>query len=78
MPGDRLVALSSAQASFERPEDQPLSASNTPWAVNWGRHDELHEYGNLYNPFWEARLVKTNDVILSAAIQAIVSAGGQN
>lgn len=78
VPGERIFALSSARVDFERPEDQPLASSNTPWSINWGRHDGLYEYGNLYNPFWEARLIKTDEALMSAAIQVLVNSGGQN
>lgn len=60
VPGNRIYALASARVSFERPRDIPLASTATPWAVNWGRHDNLHEYGNLYNPFWEPKLARTD------------------
>lgn len=75
IPGDGLFAVSSARVAFERPQDVPFASSGTPWAVSWGRRDGLHEHGNLYNPFWEARLVKTDDTIIRAAIVALVDIG---
>ena len=75
IPGDGLFAVSSARVAFERPQDVPFASSGTPWAVSWGRRDGLHEHGNLYNPFWEARLVKTDDTIIQAAIVALVDIG---
>ncbi|WP_258405074.1 hypothetical protein [Shewanella psychrotolerans] len=51
MLGDRMTALSTAQAYYSRPRD--LSA--------WVRADGRHEYGNLYNPFWQTRLTDSSN-----------------
>lgn len=71
VPGDRLYALASARVSFDRPQDLPLASSATPWSVNWGRHDGLHEYGNLYNPFWEPKLTRTDAALTQLVITAL-------
>ncbi len=52
MLGDRLSAISAAQAYYSRPKDLMTSSS-------WRRPDNRHEYGNLYNPFWQPRLTDT-------------------
>lgn len=51
---DRMSALSSAQAYYSRPEDLMRTVSA------WARNDNKHEYANLYNPFWQARLVESS------------------
>ena len=50
MLGDRMTALSAAQVYYSRPYDLMISSSA------WRRSDRRHEYGNLYNPFWQTRL----------------------
>ena len=70
VPGNRIHALASAHVTFERPRDLPLAGSATPWAINWGRKDNLHEYGNLYNPFWEPKLTRTDAKLTQLAITA--------
>ncbi|MCL1066084.1 hypothetical protein L2735_04585 [Shewanella olleyana] len=50
LSGDRLTALSTAQAYYSRPRDLMEQYSG------WARADSQHEYGNLYNPFWQSRL----------------------
>ncbi|MGI2109445.1 hypothetical protein ACRN9C_08585 [Shewanella frigidimarina] len=49
MLGDRLNSISASQAYYSRPTDL------------WARADGKHEYGNLYNPFWQARLTDTTN-----------------
>lgn len=68
VPANTLYALASANVSFERPKDLPLAGSATPWAIDWGRRDDLHEYGNLYNPFWEPKLAETDAKLLRIII----------
>jgi len=46
---DQLFGLSSAETYFARPKDL------------WLRKDGLREYGNLYNPFWQPRLVEISN-----------------
>lgn len=46
--GGQVRALAKAQTYFRRP------------ASLWQRGDKYHERGNLFSPFWEARLVDTN------------------
>lgn len=50
MLGKRLSALATAQIYYSRPRDLMMSSSA------WSRPDNRHEYGNLYNPFWQTRL----------------------
>ncbi|WP_326515487.1 Tad domain-containing protein [Shewanella sp. D64] len=50
MLGDRLTALATAQVYYSRPYDLMISSAA------WRRSDSRHEYGNLYNPFWQTRL----------------------
>ncbi len=50
LSGDRLTALATAQAYYSRPNDL-MSLTHS-----WSRSDGRHEYGNLYNPFWQTRL----------------------
>ncbi|WP_242620343.1 Tad domain-containing protein [Shewanella maritima] len=53
--GDRLSSLASAQAYYSRPRDLMMSTSA------WARGDSRHEYGNLYNPFWQVRLAESTN-----------------
>jgi hypothetical protein len=55
MSGDRMTALSAAQAYYSRPRDLMQLTSS------WARADGRHEYGNLYNPFWQTRLSDTTN-----------------
>lgn len=68
LPANSLYAVASARVEFARPMEQVQGS--TPWAIQWGRADGLHEYGNLYNPFWEARLAATDEALLQLVIQA--------
>ncbi|MGI1999472.1 hypothetical protein [Shewanella frigidimarina] len=62
LSGDRLSALSTAQAYYSRPRDlMSLSSS-------WARSDNQHEYGNLYNPFWLSRLSESTTTERSAVL----------
>ncbi|GIU45252.1 hypothetical protein TUM4438_18310 [Shewanella sairae] len=55
MLGDRMSALSTAQVYYSRPNDLMQST------LAWSRNDSRHEYGNLYNPFWQTRLSKSSN-----------------
>lgn len=55
---NKLYGLAKAQTYFSRPADL------------WQRKDKRREYGNLYNPFWQTRLVDTTDKERSAALLA--------
>jgi len=59
--GNSLYALSKAETYFSRPRDL------------WPRGDKMREYGNLYNPFWQTRLIDNNasEQLLAAALQAV-------
>ncbi|WP_237162619.1 Tad domain-containing protein [Shewanella halifaxensis] len=53
--GDRMTALAAAQVYYSRPYDLMQTTSA------WSRRDSHHEYGNLYNPFWQTRLSETTN-----------------
>ncbi len=55
---ETLYGLSKAETYFSRPKDL------------WPRPDGYREYGNLYNPFWQTRLIDTNIKERLAAIAA--------
>ncbi len=55
MLGDRMTAISAAKVYYSRPYDLMVSSSA------WRRSDGRHEYGNLYNPFWQTRLSDTTN-----------------
>ncbi len=67
MPGQQLFALASAASVFSRP-DEVKSRSNKPWMIKWSRQDKLREFGNLYNPFWQTRLQKSDDNLIKVLI----------
>lgn len=67
MPGQQLFALASAVPIFSRP-DEVKSRSNKPWMIKWSRQDKLREFGNLYNPFWQTRLQKSDDNLIKTLI----------
>ncbi|MFV7762425.1 Tad domain-containing protein [Shewanella algae] len=64
MLGDRMTALAAAQVYYSRPRDLMKSGSA------WARKDSKHEYGNLYNPFWQVRLSQSTQGE-RAAVQAL-------
>lgn len=51
MSGDRLSAFAHASPYYARLNDHE----------DHGRGDKAREYGNLYNPYWQARLEKLSD-----------------
>ena len=53
--GDSLYGLSKAETYFSRPRDL------------WLRADNKREYGNLYNPYWQTRLIENNGIEQAAA-----------
>jgi len=53
---DTLYGLAKAETYFSRPRDL------------WIREDGHREYGNLYNPYWQTRLIDTTDIERAAAI----------
>lgn len=53
---DHTYGLSKAETYFSRPRDI------------WERKDTYREYGNLYNPFWQTRLIETGAEERAAAI----------
>ncbi|MCG9738182.1 hypothetical protein L1D32_08435 [Shewanella insulae] len=55
MLGNRMTALATAQAYYSRPKDLMQLTSS------WARRDGRHEYGNLYNPFWQTRLTDSSN-----------------
>lgn len=64
LAGGRVGAAAKAEVYFMRPTDLD----------GWRRDDRRVEYGNLYNPFWQARLVDLSDHEKLTA-SAIVSDG---
>lgn len=54
MSGDRMTALSAAQVYYSRPRDLMTT-------LGWRRPDSKHEFGNLYNPYWQPRLSDTTN-----------------
>ncbi|WP_065188321.1 Tad domain-containing protein [Shewanella woodyi] len=69
IPSDSLFSLASAQSYFSRP-DELKGRSKRPWMIKWGRKDKLKEYGNLYNPFWQTKLKKSDDNIIKLLLSA--------
>ncbi|HSH98551.1 MAG: pilus assembly protein TadG-related protein [Methylophilaceae bacterium] len=56
-PSNNLRALSKAQAYFSRPSSQFVRAQGSPeWGI-FKRDDGKTEWGSLYSPYWQARLV---------------------
>ncbi|ULQ47132.1 pilus assembly protein TadG-related protein [Flagellatimonas centrodinii] len=64
LAGGRAGAVAKAEVYFMRPTDLD----------GWRRADNRVEYGNLYNPFWQVRLVDLSDTEKLTA-SAIVSDG---
>ena len=58
--GNKLAALSSAQVYFHRPVNLAL----------FRRSDGKREIGNLFSPYWQARLVGTDDTTKAALAAA--------
>lgn len=50
MARSRMAAMSEAEPYFARIND------NGPGTNGYRRSDRAREYGNLYNPYWQARL----------------------
>ena len=55
---DQMLSISKAEPYFSRPRDL------------WRRKDNNLEYGNLYNPFWQPRLVETSSAERVAVMAA--------
>ncbi len=55
---DKLYGLAKAETYFSRPKDL------------WSRNDGYREYGNLYNPFWQTRLIDITNKERLAAVAA--------
>lgn len=55
---DQMLSISKAEPYFSRPRDL------------WRRRDNNLEYGNLYNPFWQPRLVETSFTERAAVMAA--------
>lgn len=51
LPADRMAAMGAAAPYFARPDDLPSLA----------RADGRREYGNAYNPYWQARLIPLSE-----------------
>lgn len=66
----RIGAVAKAQPYFARPTD----------LTGWARTDRRFEHGNLYNPFWQARLVELTDTekfIATAIVTGTEMGGGE-
>lgn len=57
MAGDTMAALAKAGVYFYRPNE-----------ADWIRDDRRREYGNLYNPYWQVRLMPTTNTERSAGL----------
>ena len=64
---NQLSALAKARVSFQRP--QRLAADRT--ASTLWRADSAKEYGSLFSPYWEARLVDFSVVEKAALVTAM-------
>jgi|GEM_PF-2426803 len=69
LPSNSLFSLASAQSYFSRP-DELKGRTNKAWMIKWGRKDKLKEYGNLYNPFWQTKLKKSDGNIVKILLSA--------
>ena len=64
---DKISAIAKAEAYFARATDLD----------GWKRVDDKYEHGNLYNPFWQPRLIDLTDAEKTAAsVAAGVMTGG--
>jgi hypothetical protein len=54
--GDKLTSLSKACTFFLRPDRNVKDKTQASLA----RHDGVHEYASLYNPYWQARLTSVD------------------
>ncbi len=70
VPSNRLYAMASAKSYFARPHEPAVRGRTTPWQIQWGRHDGLREYANLYNPFWQTALAPSDKTVLPLLIAA--------
>lgn len=70
VPSNRLYAMASAKSYFARPHEPAARGRTTPWQIQWGRHDGLREYANLYNPFWQTTLAPSDKTVLPLLISA--------
>ena len=64
IPKGSLFALATARPEFSRADEILSNSKGGKWAVQWGRKDGLHEYGNFYNPFWETKLIARDNNLL--------------
>src|SRR5690554_90859 len=55
---DRMAAFAKAAPSFSRPSD----------VLQLKRNDSFQEYGNLYNPYWQPRLVELDSSLKDTVI----------
>jgi hypothetical protein len=68
MPKDQLMAVSKAQVYFERPTRYSKGGSLDRTALGLLRDDNRKEYGSLYNPYWQVRLVAPTKLEKEAAL----------
>jgi len=55
--GDKLTSIATACAFFLRPD---FNQNDRTQGHLLARTDHVHEFASLYNPYWQARLAKTN------------------
>lgn len=68
LPKNQIASISKAQPYFARAHDMWQRRAST-------RRKTEFEFGNMYNPFWQARLIETSNTerILAASLSAGVS-----
>jgi hypothetical protein len=79
LPKGKMAAMAKAQPYFYRP-NEACSGSAPCWQrqarpswITTGNNDSppKFEHGNLYNPFWQTRLVDTTDQEKAAALAVL-------
>lgn len=58
LANNTIYGLAKAETYFSRPND----------ITGWARKDGYREYGNLFNPFWQTRLIEAEDTERALAI----------
>ncbi|SEH80988.1 Putative Flp pilus-assembly TadE/G-like [Rheinheimera pacifica] len=71
VPSNRLYAMASAKSYFARPQEPAVRGRTAPWQIQWGRHDGLREYANLYNPFWQTTLAPSEQAALPVLVDKV-------
>lgn len=66
MAGNAMATLAKSGIYYSR-EVNPLFDSRVA-GTNWRRADRQREYGNMYNPFWQVRLLPSTNAERTAAL----------